>query len=157
MVPGLVQTPPYAREVLALASPGGDPAQVERRLEAQDNRQNKILYDPQKRIQLLIGEAALRVWFGNPATLAGQLDRLATVAAFGNVDIGILPFDQPQPLLPLSGFAVNDHTVAWVETLVGEQRLDDPIQVRQLADAFDTALAAAVTGEAAVVLIRSTA
>jgi hypothetical protein len=39
----------------------------------------------------------------------------------------------------------------------GEQRLDDPIQVRQLADAFDTALAAAVTGEAAVVLIRSTA
>ena len=54
MVPGLVQTPPYAREVLALAYPGGDPAQVERRLEAQDNRQNKILYDPQKRIQLLI-------------------------------------------------------------------------------------------------------
>jgi hypothetical protein len=141
--------------VLALAYPDREPVQVAQRLQAQDNRQ-RILYDQSKRIQLLMGEAALRGWFFDVATLAGQLDRLATVATFGNVEIGILPFSRPQPLLPLSGFAINDHAVAWVETLVGEQRIDDPVEVRQLADAFDAAMAAAMTGDAAITLIRQT-
>lgn len=157
MVPGLVQTPAYARELLSVA--GGPPVlgartdQIEQRVAAQLRRQ-QVLYTPGKRIQLVMGEAALYTRFGPPDTLHGQLDRLIAVAGLANVEIGILPFDVPSPVLPLSGFALNDSDTVWVETLTGEQRLDDADEVAAYVAAFETAMTAAATGDEAVELIR---
>jgi len=43
-----------------------------------------------------------------------------------------------------------------VETLTGEQKLDDPIEVGAYAEAFDAALAVSATGDAATKVIRAT-
>lgn len=157
MIPGLVQTPAYAREMLSVAGGpkliGADPDVIEQRVAAQQRRQ-QVLYMPGKRIQLVMGEAALRTWFGEPGTLAGQLDRLAAVAGLAGVEVGVLPFDAPSPVLPLAGFALNDSEVVWVETLTGEQRLDEPDEVAAYVAAFDAALGAALVGDDAVALIR---
>ncbi|GAA0934180.1 DUF5753 domain-containing protein [Pseudonocardia zijingensis] len=158
MVPGLVQTPGYAREVLSVAGGpvvlGAREDQIEERIAAQVRRQ-EVLYAPGKTIQLVMGEAALRTRFGERATLVGQLDRLVALAGLANVEIGVLRFDVPAPVLPLHGWAINDSSVVWVETLTGEQRLDDPDEVAAYVAAFDAALAAAARGDEAVELIRA--
>jgi hypothetical protein len=157
MVPGIVQTPAYAREMLSVAGGpvllGAEPSQIEERVAAQVRRQD-VLYTPGKSIQLVIGEAALRTTFGQASTLAGQRDRLVTLAALPTVEVAVLPFDRPSPVLPLTGFSVLDRQVVWLETLTGEQRIDDPDQVAAFARAFDAALAAAVTGDEAIELIQ---
>lgn len=158
MIPGLVQTPAYAREVLSVAAGaslvGAIPDVIEEKISAQQRRQGRVLYSPGRRIQLVVGEAALRTRFGKPATLAGQLDRLASIAGMEWVEVGVLPFDAPSPILPLAGFALNDSDVVWVETLTGEQRLDDPDEVATYVAAFDVVLGAALVGDDAVELIR---
>ncbi len=123
------------------------------RIAAQQRRQ-QVLYLPTTRIQLVMGEAALRTRFGDPDTLTGQLDHLAAVAGLANVELGVLPFDAPSPVLPLTGFALNDSDLVWVETLTGEQQIDDPDEVGAYVAAFEAALGAAAVGEDAVALIR---
>lgn len=158
MIPGLVQTPAYAREVLtATAGPslvGAGEDQIEERIAAQLRRQ-QLLYTPGKQIQIVVGEAALHTRFATTDALAGQLDRLITIAGLVTVTIGVLRFDTPSPILPLTGFAINDNAMVWVETLTGEQKLDDPIEVGAYAETFDAALAASATGDAATNVIRA--
>lgn len=160
MVPGLIQTPAYAREVLTVAGGprvlGAESDQIEERIAAQVRRQ-QVLYTPGKQIQMVMGEGALRTRFGERATMIGQLDRLISFAALASVEIGVLRFDTPSPLLPLAGFAINDGQVVWVETLTGEQRLDDSEEVAAYAAAFEAALRAAARGDDAVDLIRAAA
>jgi transcriptional regulator with XRE-family HTH domain len=157
MVPGIVQTPAYAREMLSAAGGpmllGAKPSSMEERIAAQVRRQ-EVLYTPGKTIQVVLGEGALRTRFGDASTLAGQRDRLVTLAALANVEIAVLPFDRPCPVLPLAGFSVLDSEVVWLESLTGEQRIDDPDQVSAYVRAFDAALDAAATGDEAIDLIR---
>ena len=159
MVPGLLQTPAYARAVQACpAGPrlvGASPEEIEDRMRAQDRRQARVLYAPEKRIQVAIGEAALHTRFGSAEVLAGQRDRLVAVAGLATVELAVLPFTVASPILPLAGFVVNDDAVAWVETLSGEQRLDDPAEVAVYVKAFDIVWSAAVSGDAAVEFIRT--
>src|SRR5205823_9304411 len=80
IVPALVQTPAYARELLHL--PGGAVAQgatedeVNALVAARIQRQ-QIIYE--RRIRLIIGEAALRSPPVTDETMQGQLDRLVTI------------------------------------------------------------------------------
>lgn len=158
VVPGLAQIPAYTRELLSV--PGGPlllgatPAQIEEKIAAQLRRQQQVLYAPSKRVQLIVGEAALRNTLHERATLLGQLDRLVALTGLENVQLGVLPFDAREPLVPVAGFALNDSDVVWVETATGEQRLDDPTEVDFYVQAFELALSSSVTGEDAVRLIR---
>lgn len=157
MVPGLVQTPGYAREVLTVpAGPrllGATPEQIEEKLAAQDRRQ-QVLYMPGKQIRLVLGEAALHTRFGGAEVLAGQRDRLVTVSGLASVEIRVLPFAAPSPVLPLSGFAVNDDAMAWVETVAGDQHVRDPHDVAVYVRAFAAIWRAAMPRDETLALIR---
>ena len=50
------------------------------------------------------------------------------------------------PVLPLSGFRSLDDEFVFVESLVGEQRLDDPEEIAPIVRAFDALRDAAVDG-----------
>jgi transcriptional regulator with XRE-family HTH domain len=157
MVPGLVQTAAYAREALSVpAGPrllGATPVQMEEKVAAQDRRQ-QVLYMPGKQIRVVIGEAALHTWFGSPEVLAGQRDRLIAVSGLATVEVRVLAFSAPSPVLPLAGFAVNDDVLAWVETATGDQQVKDPHEVAVYVRAFAEIWRAAASGAAAVELIR---
>jgi len=111
LVPGLVQTPDYARRVFELAAEmhGGrrdaDDA-VRERIRRQD-----VLYDPAKRVELLIGEAALRHPVGSPATMRAQRDRIANLAGLAHVRLGIVPVDVELPTITLHGYTILDDLV----------------------------------------------
>jgi hypothetical protein len=157
MVPGLVQTAAYARELFegdrsTLTDPGDvDPAAM---ATARVRRQD-VLYQPGRRIELVVGEAALRSTPGTIGTLLGQLDRLVSVIDLPTVELGIVPFPL-MPVMPLSSFYFHDDVV-YIETLTAEQQLAEPDEVAVYVKAFGLLRAAAVTGQDAVALIQRVA
>lgn len=160
MVPGIIQTPAYAREMLSI--PGGavltgaTPPSVEA-LVAERVKRQEILYQPGRRVQVILGEPALWTYFGTVDTLRGQLDRLITMSGLASVELGVLPVAQPSPVMPLAGFSLHDEDVVFVETLTGEQILQDPGEVMAYLTMFNLLQEAAVTGADAVALIRHVA
>jgi transcriptional regulator with XRE-family HTH domain len=94
MMPGLAQTPAYAREMLSI--PGGTiltgatPDSIESLIVERVKRQ-ELLYQPGRHVQVILGEAALWTHFGTLNTLRGQLDRLVTLSGLASVELGVLP------------------------------------------------------------------
>lgn len=89
IIPGLLQTAEYARRVLPLVDRTGRQdyaAAVASRMQRQE-----ILYDPARRFDFLITEAALRLRLGGPEVLLPQLDRIAQVSTLANVTVGLIP------------------------------------------------------------------
>ncbi len=154
MVLGLLQTPAYTREMLALpGSPVVDDdldAMVTERIQRQ-----QVLYQGAKQIHLVMGEAALRARVGTLETLLAQLDRLVTMTDLPGVEIGIIP--DSTPVLPVPGFTIYDTTAVTSETLTGEQRLDEPDEVAEYHRFFNHVRDAAATGPDAVALIQQVA
>ncbi|MBV9010982.1 MAG: hypothetical protein JO272_02825 [Pseudonocardiales bacterium] len=87
-------------------------------------------------------------------TLRGQLDRLIIVSGLASVELGVLPVAQPSPVMPLAGFSLHDEDVVFVETLTGEQILQDPGEVMAYLAMFNLLQEAAATGADAVALIH---
>lgn len=159
LVPGLLQTAAYARAVLELGSArakGASDEEIEGTVAGRIRRQ-AVLYEPGKRLQFVLGEAALWSAPGSAQVQAGQLDRLIAVAGLATVELGVVPLRAPMVVIPLSGFRVLDEELAFVESIVGTQRLDDPQEIEPAVNAFETLRAAAVTGTDALALIRRAA
>lgn len=87
-------------------------------------------------------------------TLIGQLDRLTVIAGLATVELGVLPFATPLPVFPLSGFDLHDTNTVFIETMTGEQRLDDPAEVALYVHFLDQLRDAAATGPEVTTLIR---
>lgn len=115
-------------------------------------RRQDILYQPGRRIEIIVGEAALRSTPGTIPTLLGQLDRLVSVSDLPTIEFGIVPFPM-MPVMPLSSFCLHDDVV-YIETLTGEQQLYEPDEVAVYQKAFELLRTAALTGSDAVVLIQ---
>jgi uncharacterized protein DUF5753 len=64
---------------------------------------------------------------------------------------------QPCPVMPLAGFSLHENDAVFVETLTGEQRLDDPGEVAAYTRMFELLRDAAATGPDAVALIQRVA
>jgi transcriptional regulator with XRE-family HTH domain len=90
LVPGLLQTAEYVRRVFTMFEPAyaesDVPAVVAGRLDRQ-----VALFDPARRFEFLITEAALRWRIGPSGLLRSQLDRIASVSTLENVSIGLIP------------------------------------------------------------------
>lgn len=160
LVPGLLQTGQYTRELLSAPASavltGATPERVEEIVAGRMRRQ-EVLYQPGKQIRIVVGEAALRTWYGSAATLAAQLDRLVAVAGLATVELGVLRFDRAYPTMPLAGFTLHDRSRVFLETLTGQQELVLPDEVEAYRKAFEIIDGSAATGDEAVAVIRRAA
>lgn len=159
VIPGLLQTGEYARELMSLpsglrtwdANEGALEAAVNARL-----RRQEILHDPGKRIQVVLGEGALRTRVVPPQILAAQLGKLLSVLRLPSLDLGVIGFGQKMPVYPL-GFRVYDNELAVTESIVGERNYTadgDPDEVAAFLEAFNELRQAASTGDAAGAIIQ---
>jgi hypothetical protein len=88
-VPGLLQTPEYARAVVQL---GRGVVPIERRVAVRVSRQ-KVLTRPQPvRLWAVIDEAALRRPMGGTAVMRAQLEHLRELSKESHVTLQIMPF-----------------------------------------------------------------
>ena len=112
VIPGLVQTPEYARAVLI----GKNLTEeiLDRTVVARLQRQ-KVLYDSARDFQFLITESVLRWQLITRAMLATQLDRIISLSRLPNIWIGIIPLGTDMPEPPTSSFVVFDRRLVIVE------------------------------------------
>ncbi|GAB2551060.1 helix-turn-helix transcriptional regulator [Nocardia heshunensis] len=121
LVPGLLQTADYARRVFATFDPPYAPDALAAALAARLDRQ-RVLYDPAKRFEFLITEAALRFRPGPHRVLLAQLDRIISIETLDTVVIGIIPQDIEASTTIPHGFVIyenEDHALASAEPIPG--------------------------------------
>ena len=157
VIPGLLQTGDYARELLSVASGprawGADDAEVEDKISVRLRRQ-EILYSSSKQIQVVLSEAALRVMVATPQTMAGQLDKLLAVSRMPPVELGVIGFAQRIPAYSIGGFRVYDDDLIVVESISGEDEITDPGKVAVYLGAFDELRRVASAGTEAEAIIQ---
>lgn len=131
VVPGLLQTRPYALALFQRAHPAGRDA--EQAADARLARQ-QILDDPTRRFEWVITEAAL--WW-RPADWAVQAEQIRAVAAATtrpNIDLRILPLDVQAPTFYHSFTLHDDHLVT--ADGLGEIQLSDPDDIAWQVEVF---------------------
>jgi hypothetical protein len=156
VIPGLLQTPDYARyrALEAVRLHDTDPEKVEETVAARMRRQ-EALYDTSKTFEFIICESAFQFLACPPQVMAGQLDRLLGVSGLSHVTLAIIPAGIELPVVPMVGFlTVDDATI--VETFASEDTVpsDESATYDQIMDAL---IAEAVTGAAARRLIAQAA
>ncbi|MBF6300318.1 helix-turn-helix domain-containing protein [Nocardia amamiensis] len=93
-VPGLLQTPDYARALISAFYRGVDPEEINRRVELRMKRQAIITRNRSPlRLELLLHESALRRNIGGPKVMSAQLRHLAEVSKLPNVTVRIQPYE----------------------------------------------------------------
>ncbi|MBL1077040.1 helix-turn-helix domain-containing protein [Nocardia sp. 2] len=145
LVPGLVQTPDYARVLIKQALPRTGEPEIARRVEMRMHRQilvnrraQPILYD------VVLDESAVHRVVGHRRIMAAQLRHLADVSTRPNVTLRILPYTAGVPLGELSGpFSVlnfddadsGEPEVVYVESYTGALYFDDADSVERYREA----------------------
>ncbi len=90
VIPGLLQTPEYAREVLQYNRHA--PSDVEERVRRRIERQAILTDENPPMCIFVIDEYALRRTVGDNAVMSQQLERLRELATHSNIVIKIVPF-----------------------------------------------------------------
>lgn len=158
IVPGLLQTPDYARHRLAtFAELTGTPADIDDGVRARMRRQ-ELLYEPGRDLRFLIAETALRARLAPTPVLRGQLDRLLTLAAgLDTTKLAILPARVALTTPIYHGFWVYDADMVLIETYAAELAVRDTGDVELYVRLFDDLWNRAASDDAARSLIMSAA
>jgi transcriptional regulator with XRE-family HTH domain len=91
LVPGLLQTEDYAREVIRSGLLIAPPGEVERRVQVKMTRQRDLTKDQPAGLAVVLDEAALLRRVGGAGVMRGQLAHLAGMAERPNVTVQVLP------------------------------------------------------------------
>lgn len=126
-IPGLLQTPDYARACVRLGHPRESDRQIDRRVELRLERQKLLLRPHAPRLWAVVDEAALRRPLGGEAAMRAQLDHLRELAARPNITLQIAPFR-------LGGLAAAGGPVTILRFL--EPDLPDIVYLEQLTSAL---------------------
>ncbi|MFG3603034.1 helix-turn-helix domain-containing protein [Micromonospora chersina] len=125
-VPGLLQTPAYARAVILLGHRGAPPAEVERRVSLRMERQELLRRSDPPQLWAVLDEAALRRPVGGPEVMRAQLDALIEVSGAPHVRLQIVPFEAGGHAAAGGAFSI---------LRFGDQDLPDIVYIEQLTSA----------------------
>jgi transcriptional regulator with XRE-family HTH domain len=94
-IPGLLQTPAYARAVIELAHEHAPRGELERRVQLRMTRQRRLTDETHPlTLWAVIDEATVRRVMGGPDVMREQIEHLLDVTANANVTLQIMPFDR---------------------------------------------------------------
>jgi transcriptional regulator with XRE-family HTH domain len=152
LVPELLQTDDYARELAAGAGYDSGP-QREEILRARAMRREDILGHQRHRLWVVLGEAALRQAVGGPEVLAGQISHLARLAeSYPGLALQVLPFSAGAHAAAGSGSLAilrfpdaPSLGVVYLEALSGGVYLEDQEDVARYIRAFARLRASALS------------
>ncbi|GAA3932632.1 helix-turn-helix domain-containing protein [Actinoplanes auranticolor] len=91
-VPGLLQTPEYARAVILLGHAGANADEIDRRVELRRQRQQILHRTTPPQLWAVIDEAVLRRPIGGPEVMRAQIEALIEAAKKPNIRLQIIPF-----------------------------------------------------------------
>jgi transcriptional regulator with XRE-family HTH domain len=146
LVPGMLQTPEYARHVLTrhanlMQSPRDTEEAVRTRIRRQEG-----LYQPGRKYRIMMWEGAMHALVCPPSVLAAQLDRLVGVVGLDTLELGIIPFSASLKIYPANSFWIYDERRVVVEDWHAEMWLDDPDPIATYLRVWNTLAESAVYG-----------
>jgi transcriptional regulator with XRE-family HTH domain len=145
VVPGLLQTEQYARDVLSGYQEVAtiSPRAIERRLQTRLIRQQLLTRDEPLEYVALLDESVLHRQRGDRSVMHAQLQRLADVAELPNVTVRILPLKRNHGLT-LDSFSIFQFGKAHetiLHDVVGLEHLSDELYVEGDTDTHQFRLA----------------
>jgi transcriptional regulator with XRE-family HTH domain len=165
LIPELLQTPDYARAVIAAGRPELPALQAERLVGAQTRRQEVLTEPDPLRLRLILDESALLRSVGPSGMMRQQLTRLAELAAAGtSVTIQVLPLAAAERLVLTGSFGIlsfaepKDADVLCAAGLRGQVLLEErEADVHAMRLMFDALSLSALPPAASAGLIRDLA
>ncbi|MGC4797463.1 helix-turn-helix domain-containing protein [Micromonospora saelicesensis] len=126
-VPGLLQTPEYARAVVLLGHGAAGPGEIDRRVALRMQRQQLLQRQNPPQLWAVVDEAALRRPIGGAEVMRGQLTALIEATKSPHIRLQVIPF------------AAGGHAAAGGAFTIlrfGDQELPDIVYIEQLTSAI---------------------
>jgi len=162
LVPGLLQTPDYARAVIRAVHPSTTDAELERQVELRRARQNRLREADPPRYRALLNEAVLHRMVGGPDVMAAQLTHLEHVAALPHVNLRVITFAvgaHPVMAGPFTVLRFPDEprsNCVYIDNDRGALYLERPADLDHYTDTFERTAAVALDEQASRALIVAT-
>ena len=164
LVPGLLQTPDYARAVIRASRPTDTSEEVGRRAEIRMERQEILTRDdpPPARFSVVLSEGVLRRPVGGYDVTREQLEYLMRPRDRANVTVQVLPFDagvHPSMVGPFTAMTFpdpDDLGVVNVENAAGALFLEEPAELRIYEELWSTLQASALSADDSQAFLKST-
>jgi transcriptional regulator with XRE-family HTH domain len=142
IVPGLLQTPSYARAMHQVGIPPFTPERIDELIEVRLMRQRLLERDPPIRLDVVLDEAVLHRLVGGPAVMSAQLDQLKVLSKRPNVTMRVIPYGVGAHPAMDSTFNILEFTgpvasVVYVEGLVGWIYVERPPEVQRYRQVFE--------------------
>ncbi|GAB3970504.1 helix-turn-helix transcriptional regulator [Actinoallomurus acanthiterrae] len=164
LIPGLLQTDEYAREIIR-AGQRGDEAGIDRRVRARMARKALLSRKdpPAPMLTAVLDEAALRRPIGGPDVMRGQLNTLLDVVRRPNVTVRVLPLevgthaglDGPFIILGFPEDIAPD--AAYAGTRLGDAFAESAETIRRIKVDFESLKSMALSPDASTELIAAIA
>jgi transcriptional regulator with XRE-family HTH domain len=160
LVPALLQTPDYARAVIAAVRPDLPRSEIDRRVELRLRRQDLLGQERPPRMRVLLDDTVLRRPVGGPAVMAAQRRRLLADAGRPAVSIQVLEagagahagMDGPFTIFGFPAPAERD--VVALDSAADALYLEDAEDVARYRRVFELLLPAARSPEDSAAIIR---
>jgi transcriptional regulator with XRE-family HTH domain len=144
IMPGLLQTPDYARAVVRAAVPRWVPEVVKQRVEGRMARQQLLFSEHPPHFEAVVDESVLHRAVGSPAVMRAQLERLLLLADLPSVTLRVIPYaagalpagNNKFIILRFAQPTVSD--VVFIEGLTRDEYLKDPHEVEVYNTTFRT-------------------
>ncbi|SFP01208.1 helix-turn-helix domain-containing protein [Actinomadura madurae] len=161
VVPGLLQTPDYARALIAGTFPD-DRDEIDRRLQARMARRARFARTDAPELDILLAEEIFRRPVGGPAVMAGQLTELLEAMENASVAIRVVPMPLGyRPGLGEGSVEIFEFSApleldtAHVETMGGSMYIEDIAQVRRCSSMLDRIAGVALSDDETVALMSA--
>lgn len=159
IIPGLLQTPDYARAMHAAGVPEITPERTEELIEVRLRRQRLLDRDPPVRLDAILDEAVLHREVGGAEVMQAQLDWLITMSQRPNVSIRVIPYSAGAHPAMGSNFNILEFagavpTVVYVEGLVGWIYVERPQDVARYRQVFEHLRTVALTPQESGTLLQ---
>ncbi|MCX4832687.1 helix-turn-helix transcriptional regulator [Streptomyces sp. NBC_01016] len=161
LVPGLLQTPAYARGVTLATNPFATDEFVEEKVTARMERA-RILDDATRpQYWVILHENVLRIPVGGPSRMAEQLEHIAAAARERQVLVTALP-NAAGPHALMAGMVKlmefeDAPPTAYTEAVFSGSLLDDPAVVKHVQEAYDLLRVAALSPQASLAMVDAAA
>ncbi|GAA5072951.1 helix-turn-helix domain-containing protein [Streptomyces similanensis] len=161
-VPGLLQTPDYARAVVQRGLPTATAGEVDRRVELRTHRAELLTRTDAPQVWAVTDESVLLRVLGSREIMREQLAHLIETARLSNVTVQIVPLDATKasaPAIPVTylrfgGFDLPD--VVYLEHIRSAQFLEDRDETEEYRIALDRLADEALTPAASLELLCRT-
>ncbi|MEU7747380.1 helix-turn-helix transcriptional regulator [Nonomuraea sp. NPDC049158] len=142
-IPGLLQTPEYARAVIKLAHETTPEAELDRRVALRTRRQERLAGSRALKLWAVIDEAVVRRALGGREVMRRQVEHLLEMMKRSNVTVQVIPFERgghaaaggPFSILRFPERDLPD--VVYLEQLTSALYLDKPAESEHYMQVMD--------------------